>query len=99
MSRRLKLLAYLLYVTFATTACRPTTQTCNEDAVQPHCNKNVTVVVVSDIPETAYKLVEYKVLYDTNRIVNSLALKSPTEYVKQTSLSCNWDRSHWDGIH
>ena len=101
MSRSLKLLACMLYVTFATTACYPTTQTSNEDAARPHGNKNVTVVVVSDIPETAYKLVEYEVLYDTNRVVHCIGLKanSVTESIRQTSLNCDWERSRWDGIH
>lgn len=101
MSRRLKVLACLLCVTFATAACYPTTRTSNKDVVQPHVDKNVTVVAVSDIPETAYKLVEYEVLYDTNRVVHCIGLKanSVTESIRQTSLNCDWERSRWDGIH
>lgn len=101
MSRHLKLLACMLYVTFATAACYPIAQTSNKDAVRPHADKNVTVVAESDIPETAYKLVEYEVLYDTNRVVHCIGLKakSITQHVTQTSLNCDWERSRWDGIH
>lgn len=99
MTRSLKLLTFMLYVTFATTACHPNVQTHDDNAPAQKVDQKVRVVSVSDVPNTAYQLVEYEVQYDTNRIVNCLALKSPTEYVKQTSLSCDWERSRWDGIH
>lgn len=99
MTRSLKLLACMLYVTFATAACHPNVKTHDDADSSPKEEQKVKIVSVGDVPNTAYRLVEYEVLYDTNRIVNCLALKSPTEYVKQTSLICDWERSRWDGIH
>lgn len=99
MSKSLKLLACMLYVTFATAACHPNVKTHDDADSSPKEEKKVKIVSVADVPNTVYQLVEYEVQYDTNRIVKCLALKSPTQYVKQTSLSCDWERSRWDGIH
>lgn len=99
MTRSLRLLACMLYVTFATAACHPNVQTHDGDVPIQKADQKVKVVSVGDVPNTAYRLVEYEVQYDTNRIVNCIALKSPTEYVKQTSPTCDWERSRWDGIH
>ena len=99
MSKSLKLLACMFYVLFTTAACHPNVQTHDNADSTPKEEQKVKVVSVADVPNTAYRLVEYEVQYDTNRIVNCLALKSPTEYVKQTSLICDWERSRLDGIH
>lgn len=89
MTRSLKSLARMLYGTFATTACRPNVQTHDDDAPTQTVGRKVKVVSVGDVPNTAYQLVEYEVLYNTNRSVNCFTLKPPTEYVIQTSLNCD----------
>jgi hypothetical protein len=99
MSKSLKLLACALYVVFTTAACHPNVQTHDSDAPAQKAYQKGKVVSAGDIPNTAYRLVEYKVMYDTNRVVHCLGLKSQYEHVKQTSLTCDWERSRWDGIH
>lgn len=102
MTRILKLLACLFYATFATTACSPTAQTSSKDTPpNSSADNNMKVIAVSNIPEAGYKMVEYEVLYDTNRVVHCVGLKSTkiSSNFEQNSLSCDWGRSRWDGIH
>lgn len=99
MTRSLKLLACALCAAFTTTACHPNVQTHDGDASVQKADQKVKIVSVGGVPNTAYTLFEYEVRYDTNRVVRCLGLKSPYEYVKQTGLTCDWERSRWDGIH
>lgn len=101
MSKSLKLLACALYVTFATTACHPNSQTHDRDLPVQKDEQKIKVISVNGVPKTAYRLVEYEVQYDTNRVVRCIGLKS-TDYnmrYQQNSLTCDWERSRWDGIH
>lgn len=94
MTRSLKLLACALYVVFATTACYPNKRVYEE--TEPHeTNKNVTLIAVSNVPNTPYKLMEYEVIYDTNRVVRCISLKHTSFNTRfaQNSLSCDWERS------
>ena len=93
MSKSLKLLACALFVVFTTTACHPNVQTHGSDSPVQKADQKVEVVSVGGVPNTTYRLVEYKVMYDTNRVVRCLGLKSSYEHVKQTSLTCDWERS------
>mgnify|MGYP000973639761 CR=1 FL=1 len=101
MMRSLKLLTCAFCVTLATTACSPTAQTSGKDAANSSADDNMKVIAVSDIPGTSYKMVEYEVMYDTNRVVHCVGLKSTkiSSNFEQNSLSCDWERSRWDGIH
>lgn len=97
MTRNLKVLACMLYVTFATAACHPNVQTHDGDAPEQKADQKVTIVSSGVVPNTAYHLIEYKVQYDTNRVVHCFGLKSYYERVKQTSLTCDWGRSTYEG--
>ena len=101
MSRSLKLLACMLYVTFATTACHPNVQTHETVDSSPKKDGKVKLIGMGSVPNTAYRLLEYEVQYDTNRVVRCISLKhaSHNRYFEQNSLSCDWNRSRWDGIH
>lgn len=99
MSKSLKLLACALYVAFATAACHPNAQTHDSNAPEQKADQKVTVVSAGGVPNTTYRLVEYKVKYDTNRVVHCLGLKSNYERVTQTALTCDWERSTYEGKH
>ena len=99
MSKSLKLLACALYVVFTTAACHPNVQTHYANAPEQKDDQKVTVVSSGGVPNTAYRLVEYKVQYDTNRVVHCLGLKSNYERVTQTALTCDWERSTYEGKH
>ena len=99
MSRSLKLLACMLYVTFATTACHPNVQTHDADVPDREADQKVTVVSSGGVPNTAYRLIEYKVRYDTSRVVHCFGLKSNYERITQTALTCDWERSTYEGTH
>ena len=99
MSKSLKLLACALYVVFTTAACHPNVQTHDSDAPVQKDDQKVMVVSSDGFPNTAYRLVEYKVKYDTNRVVHCLGLKSSYERVTQTALTCDWERSTYEGKH
>lgn len=101
MSKSLKLLACALYITFATAACHPNVQTHDSDAPVQKADQKVKVVSAGGVPNTAYTLFEYEVQYDTNRVVRCISLKhaSHNRYFEQNSLTCDWERSRWDGIH
>ena len=99
MSKSLKLLACALYVVFTTAACHPNVQTHDANAPEQKDNQKVTVVSAGGVPNTAYRLVEYEVQYDTNRVVHCLGLKSNYERVTQTALTCDWERSTYEGKH
>lgn len=101
MSKSLKLLACALYVVFTTAACHPNVQTHDSDLPVQKDEQKIKVISVSGVPKTSYLLVEYEVQYDTNRVVRCIGLKS-TDYnrgYQQNSLTCDWGRSRWDGIH
>jgi len=100
MTKSLKLLACLLYVTFATTACHPNVQT-HDSPVSPKVDDKVTIIAASDLPDAPHELVEYKVVYDTNRVVRCLGLKSRTvnQNFERNSLTCDWERSTYEGKH
>lgn len=99
MSRSLKLLACMLYVTFATTACHPNVQTHDDSFDKERFNKNVTRVAVSSVPNKPYVMNEYAVRYADGRLVHCLALefKPPVGSAQQISLSCDWGRSTYEG--
>lgn len=99
MSRSLKLLACMLYVTFATTACHPNVQTHDDSFDKERFNKNVTRVAVSSVPNKPYIMNEYAVRYADDRLVHCLALefKPPVGSAQQISLSCDWGRSTYEG--
>ena len=99
MSRSLKLLARMLCVTFATTACHPNVQTHDDSFDKERFNKNVTRVAVSSVPNKPYVMNEYAVRYADDRLVHCLALefKPPVGSAKQISLSCDWGRSTYEG--
>lgn len=99
MSRSLKLLACMLYVTFATTACHPNVQTHDDSFDKERFNKNVTRVAVSSVPNKPYIMNEYAVRYADGRLVHCLALefKPPVGSAQQISLSCDWGRSAYEG--
>lgn len=102
MSKSLKLLACALYITFATAACHPNVQT-HDNSVSPPPKEEgkVKLIGMGGVPNTAYTLLEYEVQYDTNRVVRCISLKhaSHNRYFEQNSLTCDWGRSRWDGIH
>lgn len=102
MSKSLKLLACALYITFTTAACHPNVQTHDDGASYPSKEEGkVKLIGMGGVPNTAYTLLEYEVQYDTNRVVRCIGLKS-TDYnrgYQQNSLTCDWGRSRWDGIH
>lgn len=99
MSKSLKLLACMLYVTFATTACHPNVQTHDDSFDKERFNKNVTRVAVSSVPNKPYVMNEYAVRYADGRLVHCLALefKPPVGFAQQISLSCDWGRSTYEG--
>lgn len=101
MTRSLKLLACALCVVFTTTACHPNAQTHDSDAPIQKADQKVRLVSAGGVPNTTYTLFEYEVRYDTNRVVRCISLKhaSHNRYFEQNTLSCDWERSGWDGIH
>ena len=102
MSKSLKSLACTLYVVFTIAACHPNVQT-HDYAVSPPTKEEWKgkLIGMGGAPNTAYTLLEYEVQYDTNRVVHCISLKhaSYNRYFEQNSLTCDWERSRWDGNH
>lgn len=98
MSKSLKLLACMFYVLFTTAACHPNVET-HDAPVSPKVDDKVTLIAVGNLPDAPHELVEYEVVYDTNRVVRCLGLKSRTvnQNFERNSLTCDWQRSRWNG--